>query len=403
MFKIFVIGLSQPILSQNQTELLMRCELIIGTGRFKDLCTPFSAQYLPVSPLDAALQAARKTVKNANVAILASGDPLFFGVGKRVLAECHPDQVEMHPALSAMQLACALFKTPWDDACITTLHGRTYHHIPGLLLQNDKNLIFTDSHNSPDNIARQVLNYLELIGEEDLKANIRVQVAEDLGLKSQQLFSGSLQATAKTRFSTLNILCMIVPRTKSTISHTFGLTEDELSHSRGLITKNEVRAVTLHALQPVTGGILWDIGAGSGSISIEAARLAPHMTVFAIEHKEEGFTNITANIRRFGCYNVVPVFGRAPQALVDLPEPDRVFIGGSTGSMPEIVETISRRIKNNGRLVINGVIKKTIETAPVIMKNNGFRVTSSIVNVTRHDEHNKKDIFNSITIMTGKR
>jgi cobalt-precorrin-6B (C15)-methyltransferase len=126
------------------------------------------------------------------------------------------------------------------------------------------------------------------------------------------------------------------------------------------------------------------------------------MTIYAIEHKEEGIRNITANIRRFGCYNIVPVFGQAPAALVELPDPDRVFIGGNGGFLDEIVQTVAPRLKTNGRLVINGVIKKTIEAAPVVMKNNGFQVTSSRVHVTRRDENNKETIYNPITIMTGR-
>ncbi len=402
MSKIFVIGLSQPVLSQQQTELLSDCELIIGTARFKNLCKPFSASFLPVSPLNTALQTAKNTVEKANVAILASGDPLFFGIGRRILEECDPNKVEIHPALSAMQLACALFKTSWDDAQISTLHGRTHCHVPGLLLQNHKNILFTDSLNSPDTIAGQILQYLELIGDTILIDSIRVQVAEDIGLTSQHVFTGTLQTAAKTIFSPLNVVCITVPRQERKTSHGFGLTEKEISHSRGLITKNEVRAITLHALKPKTG-ILWDIGGGSGSISIESAQIAPEMTIYAIEHKEEGIKNIMANIRHFGCYNIVPVFGKAPSALVDLPAPDRVFIGGSGGFLGQIVETVAARLKTGGRLVINGVIKKTIETAPVIMHDNGFQVTSSRVHVTRRDENNKETIYNPITIFTGKR
>ncbi len=271
-----------------------------------------------------------------------------------------------------------------------------------MFLHNHKNIIFTDSINSPDSIAKQILHYLKLIGDTTLINSIRIQVAEDIGLASQQLFSGTLQTATKTSFSPLNVVCLTVPKQEQQTVHAFGLTEEEISHSRGLITKNEVRAITLHALKPQTG-ILWDIGGGSGSISIEAAQIAPEMTIYAIEHKEEGIKNIMANIRRFGCYNIVPVFGEAPAALDDLPAPDRVFIGGNGGFLSEIVETIAARLKTGGRLVVNGVIKKTIESAPVVMHNNGFQVTSSRVHVTRRDENNKETIYNPITIMTGRR
>ena len=403
MFKIFVIGLSESILSQKQQQTLQHCELIIGAERFQDLCASFTGQFLSISPLGTALASAKKAIKNSNIAILASGDPLFFGIGKRVLSEFDPLQVEIQPALSAIQQASALFKISWDDATILSLHGRSHHHIPGMLLQNEKNLIFTDSHNSPDKIARLTLEYLELIGDQNLTDSIIVHVAADIGLDSQQLFSGSLQTTSETSFSPLNVMCVIIPRRENRISQILGLTEKELSHSRGLITKNEVRAVTLHALQPKKNSILWDVGAGSGSISIESARLAPDMTVYAIEHKAEGIKNIIANILRFGCYNIIPVFGKAPEALTNLPAPDRVFVGGSGGCLPEIVSTVTKHLTTDGRLIINGVIKKTIDSAPAIMRKNGFQVTSCTVNVVRHNRQNKKTVYNPITIMTGRR
>ena len=246
-------------------------------------------------------------------------------------------------------------------------------HIPGLLLKNDKNLILTDSDNSPNRIARLLLDYLQLIGENVLPDMIKMLVAEDLGLESEKLFSGTLLEASKQQFSSSKHLVPAGPRCSQTTGPTsFGLTEDSIQHSRGLITKNEVRAATLHQLQLPTEGVLWDIGAGSGSLSIEAARSNPELTVYAIEHKEEELENIKNNIVKFGCYNIVPVFGRAPEALDHLPNPHRVFIGGSSGSLPDIVALIAKRLESAGRLVINGVIEKTVQAAPELMKKHGF-------------------------------
>ena len=122
-----------------------------------------------------------------------------------------------------------------------------------------------------------------------------------------------------------------------------GLTEDEVVHSRGLITKSEVRAATIHQLRLPKTGVFWDVGAGSGSISIEAARSHPELTLFAIEHKMEEIANIKANIRKFGCYNIIPVFGKAPEELTDLPAPDRIFVGGSSGTLSAIAEIAKNR------------------------------------------------------------
>ena len=405
MYKIFVIGISEPALSRHQLELLDTCALLVATERLQEMAADFSGKIHPVAPLDQAIAAIRSTLPTGHVAVLASGDPLFYGIGKRLLAEFLTEQLEFYPALSAIQRACALFKTVWDDAVIVSLHGRTEQHVPGLLLQNEKTIVFTDHNNSPKTIALEILEYLQLINHLDFADEITVSVAENIGLQGEKIYTGSLEETAHSHFSPLNILCIQLPELQSRklTSFNFGLTEKELSHSRGLITKNEVRAVTLHQLQLPRQGVLWDIGGGSGSISIEAARSNPHLTVYTIEHKEEEINNIKENIRRYSCFNLVPVSGRAPEVLTKLPAPDRVFIGGSSGSLSRIVHLIADQLAADGRLVINGVIEKTITTAPEYMQEVGFTVERSVIKVNRTSENGETQNFNPITIMTGSR
>jgi precorrin-6Y C5,15-methyltransferase (decarboxylating) len=401
MYKLFVFGIADSTLTAWQEKLLAQCPVIVGTNRFMELTAHFSCRFIPITPLTAAIDAIRTVLPKGNVAVLASGDPLFYGIGQRLLTEFPEGRVEIYPALSSLQKACALFKIPWDDARITSLHGRDCLHIPGLLLKNKKNLVLTDSHNRPDKIASQLLAYLQLIGEQALPDTIRMLVAEDLGMESENLFCGTLLEGSQQQFSPLNILCLLVPGAYDSIPYQFGLTEDAIHHSRGLITKNEVRAATLHQLQLPLSGVLWDVGAGSGSLSIEAARTNPHLTVYAIEHKEEELENIKNNIVKFGCYNIVPIFGRAPEALIGLPAPDRIFIGGSSGSLSEIVALAAGRLHPEGRLVINGVIDKTVQAAPELMRLHGFTVGSSVIKVTRTEPDGRVLDFNPITIMTG--
>ena len=403
MYKLFVLGMTDSILTTKQERLLINCSVIVGTKRFTELTVHLPGRFVAITPLATALASIRSSLQTGNVAVLASGDPLFFGIGRRLLAEFPEDTVQFYPALSSIQRACALFKVPWDDAKITSLHGRNTCHIPGLLLNNPKNLVLTDGENSPDHIAQLLLDYLRLIGETVLPDTIRVLVAEDLGLDNEKLFCGNLLEASKQQFSPLNILCLLVPGVPDNTTYRFGLTEDSIQHSRGLITKNEVRAATLHQLQLPTTGILWDIGAGSGSLSIEAARMNPELTVYSIEHKEEELENIKNNIVKFGCYNIVPVFGRAPEALDYLPDPHRVFIGGSSGSLPDLVTLIAKRLETAGRLVINGVIEKTVQAAPELMKKHGFTINSSIIQVSRTGSDGSTLAFNPITIMTGTR
>ncbi len=408
MFKIFLMGACDNLLSQEKQHLLNRCVLLAATDRLQNLAPAFNNRRIPITPLKTAFGTIRETLDRGNVAILASGDPLFYGIGKRILEEFDEDRVEIHPALSAVQRAAARFKIPWDDGRIISLHGRTHHHIPGLLLRHRKNFVFTDKTNSPDTIARKILSYLDLIGDRgQLKKSLRIHVAEDIDLESEKIFRGSLVEAADRQFSSLNIFCLTWENdSRSTmLNETFGLglTEDEICHSRGLITKSEVRAITLHQLRLPHTGVLWDVGGGSGSISIEAARANPGLTVYTIEHKAEELENIRENIRRFHCFNVVPIFGRAPEMLANLPAPDRVFIGGSSGALREIIRLAAEALPQQGRLVVNGVIRQTTDTAPAAMAECGLSVGQSHVQVSRFtlDNTENPQQFNPITVMTG--
>lgn len=404
MTRIFVIGIAEEQLATWQEQLLQQCTLIIGAERYSEMLPGFSDRYIGITPLQSALAKVREALPHGKVAILASGDPLFYGIGRRLLGEFPQEKIEFFPALSSVQRACALFHIPWDDAKITSLHGRTTGHLPGLLLGHPKHLILTDATNSPDALAGQVLDYLQAIGEDELPATIRMLVAEDISLATERVFSGSLGDIRSRRFSALNITFLLIPgAAQGSPVYRLGLTEEMIHHNRGLITKNEVRAATLHQLRLPETGVLWDVGAGSGSLSIEAARANPGLTIFAIEQKEEELANIKKNIVKFRCFNIVPVPGRAPDVLAGLPAPQRVFIGGSGGALPAIVPTVAARLAEGGILVVNGVAQKTIDTAPGLLRASGFTVQSATVQVSRTDPGGNTTHFNPISIMTGRR
>jgi precorrin-6Y C5,15-methyltransferase (decarboxylating) len=405
MFRIFLIGVGSQGLTGEQAGMLARCGLIVGDIRHLALVEEMAAEKLAISPLAPALERIRLPLASGDVGVLASGDPLFFGIGRRLLKEFKHEQLVVFPALSTMQEACARFKLPWDDMALVSLHGRKALHVPGLLLAREKTFAFTDHHNTPDYLARQLVAYLELIEADDLLAQCRVHVAENLGAKEERLFSGTLAEAAGQEFAGLNVLIVTRPRPATEDFPVFGLSEEEIAHSRGLITKDEVRAVTLHALRLPSRGVLWDLGAGSGSISVAAARMHPGLTVYAVDHTAEAFANVRCNIRRFGCYNVIPVQGEAPAVLSSLPDPDRVFIGGSGGRLVEIIGQAAHRLPVGGRLVVNGVTGQTVAEAPQCMVDHGLQVAMTRIQIERttFPEREPGTILNPITVMTGSK
>jgi len=404
MFNLFVIGVSDNTLSSANLAILTKCSSVFATPRLQEIISHLPLAVHNISPLQQAIEEIKAKLKLANVAVLASGDPLFYGIGKRLLSEVPKEFIEFHPAVSSIQKAAALFKTHWDDTTILSLHGRNHPHVPGLILQHPKCLILTDTKNSPNDICKKIQDYLSLIDDKKTITNISVMVAENIGLPDQRLFSGNLAEASEETFSSLNVMFI---QKHATCNNDFpaalGLFEDEVIHSRGLITKSEVRAATIHQLRLPKTGVLWDVGAGSGSISIEAARSHPELTIFAIEHKIEEINNIKANIRKFGCYNIIPVFGKAPESLMDLPAPDRIFVGGSSGTLPAITGIAKNRLPADGRIVINGVIEKTIKEAPELLTKCNFSIETTTISVTRTDSALQTVTFNPITITTGSR
>jgi len=403
--RLFLIGVGCNGLTGEQAGVLARCGLIVGDTRHLPLVREMAGVKCPISPLAPALESIRQTLASGDVGLLASGDPLFFGIGRRMLKEFGSEQMLILPAFSTMQEACARFHLPWDDMALVSLHGRKTLHVPGLLLAREKTFAFTDRRNTPARLARQLVDYLEPIEADDLLAHCRVHVAENLGSAEERLFSGTLAEAARQDFAELNVLIITRPGLAEENLPVFGLGEEEIAHSRGLITKDEVRAVTLHALRLPGAGVFWDLGAGSGSISMAAARMHPGLTVFTVDHSAEAVANVQRNIRQFGCYNIIPVQGEAPAVLSGLPDPDRVFIGGSGGRLAEIIGHAAQRLPSNGRMVVNGVIGQTVAEAPQYMAEQGLKVAMTRIQIERtaFPEREPGTILNPITVMTGSK
>ena len=401
MSMIEIIGVDGFHLDEAALLIIRRCAVVIASSRHKPLLKEENVTILPIAPVSKMLGSLETALQSGDVAVLASGDPLFFGVARTLINRFGADRITVHPALSAVQLACARFKLPWDDMTILSLHGREPGDLPARILPHGKVMLFTDHRNSPDRVAQALLTALQLIGDNSRIAGIRIRVAENLAMEGEKITVGGLAEIGATTFGPLNI--MLVEQTEmATESPVFGLTEHEFSHSRGLITKDEVRAVTLHCLRLPREGVMWDVGGGSGSISVEASCLQPALTIFCLEKHEEQLANIRANLRAHHCFNVTPWAGTAPETFKELPDPDRVFIGGSGGFLREIITEAAGRLKKNGRMVVNAVLPATAELAPVVMAAAGLRLESRTIRVNRRngDRAEEKE-FNPITIITG--
>lgn len=188
-----------------------------------------------------------------------------------------------------------------------------------------------------------------------------------------------------------------------------GIPEDEFHYRqprRGLITKTEVRVLSLAKLRIREESVVWDIGAGSGSIAIEAALIARKGSVWAIEKNAEDMENVTQNVEKFGVGNVTAMNARAPERLNEFPDPDAVFIGGSGGEMKEILEIVWKRLRPGGRVVVNAITLDNSYEAVSSMKELGFEVAATLVQISRSKPllgMMSFEALNPIYIITGRR
>ena len=362
-------------LSDAAREQLAKADVIIGAGRTLDLVRG-SVPNAELKDMDGALtkvpawtQAA--LAENRTVAILATGDPLCHGIAAW-LGDKLDRPLDILPNVSTFQLACARFRQPWQDITIASCHskdagewfaGATPAHglYPAMraIALHAHVFLFTGPENNPARLARALLTAGYASDE------IALSVACRLQLPDEQLFPAlSLDEAARTDFPEPNVV--LVQRKESAGAPAFGL--DDLEYiqrtpEKGLITKQEARALSLAKLRLRPDATVWDIGAGSGSVGLEAARLTPHGHVWAIEKNEGDAANARANAARFRISNYSLFDGKAPQHLDTWPAPDAVFIGGSGGELAELIRLILARLKPGGRLVMNFVTLENLATA----------------------------------------
>ena len=405
MFSLHLIGVAPGAqLGDTELAIINGCGCVVASNRHRPLIADGGLEIIPIAPLAEALATIAKRLAVMDVAVLASGDPLFFGIGRTLIEKFAADRVRVHPALSSMQIACARFNEPWDDVFFVSLHGREGAGLAARIMPHGKVFCFTDRVNSPSVVAQAILAACVGMDAPALAAGYTVWVAENLGQGDERITKGSLAEIAAACFADLNVMLLKRPPQEAASDIAFGLAEPEIAHSRGLITKGEVRAATLHQLRLPRSGVFWDVGAGSGSVGLEAARLCPDLQVYAVERNPAELENIRANCRRFGVCNLTVIDGEAPAALADLPNPDRVFVGGSGGNLAGIIKLAAPRLPKGGRLVVNGVIEKTKNDAPVLLHAQGLTVAISEIAIQRRNfpETSNKNM-NPIAIMVGEK
>jgi precorrin-6Y C5,15-methyltransferase (decarboxylating) len=321
---VSVVGLHGGAWYGPRAEAALReADLLVGSARQHDDLAPAS---LPGKPVELwgridelAELCATQAADGTRVCVLASGDPGFFGIVRALAARLGRENLAVHPAPSSITLAFARVGIPWDDAAIATCHGRPIEPAAECVVRHHKVAVLVSRDSPPEALGQAVL--------ESGSTARDVWVCSHLGEREESVTQTDLAGLASGCFDPLSVVVFVTPGSGVAASAATGWGRDErdFTHRDGMITKAEVRAIALGKLELPPDGVLWDVGAGSGSVGIEAARLAPALRVFSIERDGEAAAQIDTNA--VGT-TVVVVKGDAPEAFVGLPDPDRVFVGG---------------------------------------------------------------------------
>ncbi len=344
-------------LGENARTAISSASVVFGGKRHLDLAASLisgDARPWP-TPFDAAMCDV-VALRGQAVCVLASGDPFLFGVGATLSRRVRADELIAYPAPSSFSLAASRLCWPLQEVETVSLHGRPLDLLRPLLHPGRRIIALTSDENGPAEIAA-------LLTAAGFGAS-RLNVLEALGGEQEQIRSAGARDLELAAVNSLNVVAIEVAAEAQAriLPRAFGL-DDALFEHDGQITKREIRALTLSALAPRRGELLWDIGAGSGSIGIEWMLADTSLAAIAVEAHPERAARIRRNAAAFGVPGLKLVEGEAPSALGGLPRPNAIFIGGG-GSKPGVFDAAIDALRRGGRLVANAV---TLEMEAILM------------------------------------
>ena len=345
-------------------------EVIIGGDRHHTLSDNLTAQRIAwPSPFDALIDQLLG-LKGKRVVVLATGDPLWFSVGARIGRAIPASEITFHPQLSAFQLASARMGWSLADVETLTVHGRPVEQMIAFIQPDQRLLILTTGAETPAQIAKFLTD--RGFGKSPMT------VLANMGGDAEQRFDGLAESWAHQvpAFNTLAVECVAAPGA-ALLPRVPGLA-DELFHSDGTMTKQEIRAATLAKLMPMRGALLWDIGTGCGSVAVEWMRAARYARAIGIEPRADRRAMAADNALALGAPKLELIDGKVPDALQGLPAPDAVFIGG--GLSRETFEAAWAALRPLGRLVANAVTLESEAQLIALHKEHGGQLVKLQVN-----------------------
>jgi precorrin-6Y C5,15-methyltransferase (decarboxylating) len=400
---IMGVGISPDDLSPRCKDLIAQADLLAGGDRHLEAFTEAKGDRVSFSdglkPALDRIQATREA--GGRVVVLASGDPLYFGIGSYLGRQLGRDAITVHPNVSAVAAAFARLGLSWQDAGVISFHGRPRETgLASLLQRHDSVAVYTDPRRNPAWLAERLV----AMGY----GKAAFHVFEAMGSSDERQTDTTAENARGRSFAEPNLVIIRPSKDRSEKPpslHT-GMPDDLFVHEKGLITKREVRAVTLAKLAPGPEMVFWDLGAGCGSVAVEAAATMPGGRLFAVEQHAERVADIHANIRRFGVTGLSVIEATLPDGLDELPDPHRIFIGGGGRRLPEIIRKAGRRLLPGGILVANTVLVNNLTAATEAMEGIGLETEAVQLQVSRTRRmpwSRRFEALNPVWIITGSR
>ena len=363
MLRINMIGIgpgNPELLTKEAASAIEKCNVLIGDGRMlaayakpdKKVYETFSTSNILeiIKELDPA--------KNI-VGILVSGDLGFFSLAKILTDKLENCDVKRYCGISSLVYFAQALNMSWDDAKIISMHGRN-NNIVATVAQNTKVFSLTGGDNSPSALCRELCN--------NGLGDCLVYVGECLSYPEEKITKGLAKEICNMSFSSLSVM-MIINEEPSDFCHgVHGLPDELFVRSKVPMTKQEIRSISLSKLAPKDTDIIYDIGAGTGSVSVELALIARNGKVWAFERNPEAVELIKTNKNRFAVRNLEIVEGEASAEIKIMPAPDSVFIGGSGGNLHSMLDTIYGKNKQ-ARIVVNAITLETLASVLDYYKN----------------------------------
>jgi precorrin-6B C5,15-methyltransferase / cobalt-precorrin-6B C5,C15-methyltransferase len=373
------LGLDPENLPETHSEVVDSAHVLVGGARLLESFDDHPAEKLVIAcPLEKVItEIGERENEATEVVVLADGDPLFYGIGARLVDAFGPESVRILPNVTTLQVAASRLKIPWQDVVTVSLHGREgFHALFTALQANEWVAVLTDARNIPSAIAQAL--------EDKAGGVYSMWVFEDLETERERFERYTLAEAGRRTFSSLNVV--LLERTGAApCKLRLGIPDEEFATDRGVFTKGPARAVCIAELRLMPGDVMWDLGAGSGGVSVEAASLNKG-PVYAVEKNADRVALIRENVSRFGALNVEAVYGVMPACLADLPDPDKIFLGGGLAGKSEILPEILGRLRPGGRLVANCALLGSLSKVKQCLESMGWPLSVTLVQAAQSRE-----------------